>query len=118
VGEDACIAHGDYPPSLSACPFSTKKRKTMKKLPEMLVRWNIFEKMFSEILQPIRDLQKRGVSIDPSLWEEATRRIDQAVAATTCRGEQLRDTSEETVNIIWDAYEIKAKATGDKRALN
>ena len=92
----------------------------MKKLPEMLCRWDVFERLYREIIDPIKSLQRDNMCIDPEIWEECVRRIDQAVAATTRRGHHLDETSIESMDLIWNRFDeiAKQKYPGDKRVIN
>lgn len=91
-----------------------------RQLPEMLCRWMVFESLYAEIINPIKSLQRDNMCISPEVWEESMRRIDQAVAATTCTGSHIENTSNESMDLIWDRFNAIAERmfTGDTRVQN
>lgn len=83
----------------------------MKRLPEMLLRWNVVESLLAGA---IREAAQTGD------WESGVREMDQLIAATTLRGSVLDDTSDEIANPAWESYEQEAvrKYPNDPRVQN
>jgi hypothetical protein len=75
-----------------------------KKLPEMLYRWNAFERIAGDILREAKDNPDSSIPGAPC-WEEAVRKLDQAIAAATLRGDHLVDTSDEIMDTVWNRFD-------------